>query len=345
MLMPINNFIYKTLRNLYHNIPKGFRKRIKGAYRHIELKISALEKDIPLSNIKHLHILIGKKCNFRCKMCFQEGFNADADPLVYKEKLFSIYSHLEDVTFQGGEPTVIPECKKCMEFLINIRPQIKFNIITNGFLFDDYWIEKFIKYGKWVHFSLNAASEKTHDIICGKGTWNRVILNLQNLVDRKRSTNSGLEIRASSVVLDENIHEFSKFIEFCDKMGLNAAIFYYDPNLLPKNKVLIEKELERAYSLRGGLKGIKVENLEKFESWALDKNEKMPEVHCSRPFNTIYVSEAGGVSFCCNMAGPLGSLQDKPIEELWNNLRAKRYRRMFKNGDYRYCGVFCRRPG
>lgn len=342
--MPINNLTYKTLRNLSHKIFRGIRKRIRNTYWHIKLRKYASEKDVPLSNIKYLHIVIGMKCNFRCKMCFQKDFTTDADPLIYKEKIFSIYPYIKEACLQGGEPTVILECKEFTEFLIKINPQIKFNIITNGYLFDDYWIEKSIKYGKWVNFSLNAASKETHDIICRNDTWNRVILNLQELVDRKKLKNSGLEIGASFVVLDENIHEFSKFIEFCHKMGLDIVTFYYDSNLLPKNKILVEEELKRAYSLRDRLKDIRIENLEKFESWALNKNEKMPKVHCSRPFDTIFVAENGNVKFCCNVLESLGNLHDEPIEELWNNLRAKRFRRIFKNGDYRYCGVFCRCP-
>jgi len=121
----------------------------------IELLSCSLEKNIPLSNLKRLHIMLGNQCNYRCKMCGQKDFNQEMNPIIYKKRLVSCYPYLKEIILQGGEPTVVPKTKEFIEFLLKKNPKIKFGIMTNGYMFDNFWIQKFIKHGSFVNFSLN----------------------------------------------------------------------------------------------------------------------------------------------------------------------------------------------
>jgi MoaA/NifB/PqqE/SkfB family radical SAM enzyme len=319
-----------------------------------------LEKQIiPLSNIKSMHIMLGLKCNHRCKMCFQKNYSEEIDPFIYKEKLLPIYPYLTWVLLQGGEPTILPQTKEIIEVILKNNHQVKFAMMTNGHRFDEYWINQFIEHGDEVNFSLNAASSKTYKTITEYGDWDRTISNLKELIRFRESEKSSLKVMASFVIIEDNVHELSEFIKFCKELGLDKIRFFFDIEQLPRNKKLIRKELERAYEFED----INIEGLKGFESYVkkpeplsldsqpsdgngikslLNQHQRLLRP-CAGPFNHIAIETNGDVKLCCMTDKRLGNLHNQSIEELWNNMEGKRFRKLFEEKYYRKagCNVKC----
>ncbi|UCC41527.1 MAG: SPASM domain-containing protein [Candidatus Aminicenantes bacterium] len=271
-------------------------------------------------------------------MCFQSDFSREMPRYYYMEKLIPVYPYLKLVIFQGGEPTIVPEVKELMEFLNTRYPRIKLGIMTNGYFFDDFWINKFVKYGKFVSFSINAASKETYNSIVQNGNWEKVNLNIKKFVDIKTRDNSNVSVWASFVVLNDNIHELSKFILFCNGLGVNKIRFFYSGRLLPKNRSIIEDELRKARILEKELTDIEIDGLDFFEFREFNKRFFS---NCPFPFNEISIEVNGRVSFCCHFGETIGNLNFNSIEKIWNSLVAKKYRALFKKRDYRYCSGYC----
>ena len=136
----------------------------------------------PLSSVEQLHIEMGYPCNVRCIMCFQENFSQKMDSMIWKSALLPVYPHVSRVLVQGGEPTVMKDCKELISLVLSHNPSARFGVMTNGLLFGDYWRETFVDHGYEVNFSLNAASQVTHELINVNSRYSKVMDNLNRLI-------------------------------------------------------------------------------------------------------------------------------------------------------------------
>ena len=297
-------------------------------------------KPVPLQDIRQLHLVLSLKCNQRCRMCYQTDYSRELDPSVVYHKLLPVYPHLEEIILQGGEPTVIPQTREFAEFVLRINPRVRFSVMTNGILFDEEWTGFFIRHGKLVNFSLNAASSGIYEAVSRTGNWPRIVENLNRLVLERHKAGAGVEIAASFVILQENIQEIGAFIEFGRGLGVDRVRFFYDPGLLPKDPEAVKKALEEASVLKKQAQTFRVDGLEGFEARFFHRRTEGPE--CSSPFNTLFVDVSGKVSFCCQMTCFVGDLRFEPVEKIWNNALAGKIREDFRNRDYRHCGYYCR---
>jgi sulfatase maturation enzyme AslB (radical SAM superfamily) len=67
----------------------------------------------PFEGLSRLHLIMGLQCNVRCTMCYQTDFSPkfNMPPEVYRERLNEAYERVTSVKLQGGEPTVMMNCK------------------------------------------------------------------------------------------------------------------------------------------------------------------------------------------------------------------------------------------
>ena len=102
--------------------------------------------------MKYMEILLvlGKKCNFRCKYCYTQYLDdAYIDPInVFRDNLGKVIEHinwyLEEtsllrLSFYGGEPLVYADVIEKLVDKYRENPKVDFNLITNGLLLPQYW--------------------------------------------------------------------------------------------------------------------------------------------------------------------------------------------------------------
>ncbi len=231
------------------------------------------------------------------------------------------------------------------------NPEIKFGIMTNGLLFTDYWQKLFVGHGYSVNFSLNGADKKIHEQINVNSKFDRVMKNLQDLIELKDKEKSDLEISVSFVIIPENLHQLGDFVELVHELGVQKVRFFFDASRLPENIEEVKKNITSALQKREKYEDtLAVEGLLKFyeyysfkkkiENEHKDKKEKIP-AKCLAPWKSLYVDHYGKVMQCCMSNVVLGDLNKNSLEELINVKKAQDFRAKMSKGDFRYCQATC----
>lgn len=102
-----------------------------------------------MRNFIDINIITGKKCNFRCKYCFNNlvdnAYKEEENQLVlYPEKVIKFIDYYltttktVKVTFFGGEPLCYPEFVKTLIDHYKNQPRVWFMLVTNGSLIEKH---------------------------------------------------------------------------------------------------------------------------------------------------------------------------------------------------------------
>lgn len=312
-------------------------------------------KHWPLDYIRHLHIEMGQQCNVRCSMCYQTDFSVGTKlpEIVWKEHLQPVYPHLRSITMQGGEPTIMANCSELLQMIVNNHPHILLDTVTNGVLWQGLWEESFLTQGSCVNFSLNAIDPDLYGRIVQFGRYHDVVANIDRMVRRKQELSSKVVLRASTVVLEETVHELPLFIEWAAQHGLNQVIYHVDTMLSakPRDTKKVQQYIAKAYHAAEKHPQIQVISLNEFD-WFYANAKKITPVRprelfdrpagaCSLAFDNLFVSYTGFARVCCKSWYPLGNLIEDPIEKVWNGRAAQSFRRRMLNLDFRDCLTAC----
>ncbi|MCB2228361.1 MAG: radical SAM protein [Desulfarculaceae bacterium] len=296
--------------------------------------------------VERLHLIMGVHCNVRCVMCYQTSFSRDlAMPAeIYREHLQPLYSHVKTVKLQGGEPTVMRNCK---EFCLLARdfPQLKVAVTTNGINLNRFWLATLVNQGRYVNISLNAAHEESYGRVVKYGDFHKVVNNISRLVEANQGGELGVAM--SMIIIPANVKDIADFLRLGISLGVGEINFGFDPllsfrHLPPKEE--LHPILERAFDLLAE-SGVRSEGLEVYARRVgydpgPEALAKVP-AHCSLPFNNVVVDEKGEVRLCCNTWVSVGNTYEQGIAEILDGPKARRFRKMIKKGNYRWCDPKC----
>lgn len=188
-----------------------------------------------------IDIYVTYRCNLRCAHCFV-GENLNLNSHFPFDSLATLITSCnqwgtKELTFLGGEPTLYPFIVKAIELSHSMG--LKTRVITNG----QQSFTKFIQtYEGAVRpqlgFSIDGATEGTHDVIRGVGTFGRLIKNI------KRSRELGYGSHAIISVSRQNAHEVIDILTICDEFQLNYVNVHYvtSRGFAPSEIVLSVKE-------------------------------------------------------------------------------------------------------
>lgn len=309
----------------------------------------------PLEYIRHLHIEMGQQCNVRCSMCYQTDFSPKTKlpDIAWKEHLDPAYKYLKSITMQGGEPTILPNCKELLQMIVEKYPGVTLDTVTNGVLWKGLWEEAFLAQGSCVNFSLNAIDEKLYEQVVQFGRNSDVIANIDRMVKRKSETGSQVVLRISTVVLDETVHEMPRFIEWAAEHGLNQVIYHTDTMLSakPAPTQRVQKCIAEAYEMAEKHPEVEVLSLNDFD-WFYATVHRVAPVRprglfqrspdaCGLAFDNLFVSYSGFARPCCKSWFPYGNLIKDPIEKVWNSRAAMLFRKRMLDLDFRDCMTAC----
>jgi sulfatase maturation enzyme AslB (radical SAM superfamily) len=290
---------------------------------------------------------MGLQCNVRCTMCYQTDFSPkfNMPPELYKERLSDAYRHVTSVKLQGGEPTIMKNCKDAA-IILREHPRVKLTIITNGVFIDDFWHETFVEQGGNVSVSINAATERAYEKIVIHGEYKRVIKNLERLLAARRGKTPSVGVTA--VILKENFFELHSIIALCGRMGIDYVEFLADPILsfagLP-SRADVGAELQRCLDAKNQW-GVQVIGLDDFGAkFALPIRfggapaAKKPM--CGAPFHNLVIDWDGDVRVCCNTWVKMGNLYERSLAEIVAGRPVRRFQKKMRRDDYIWCSPNC----
>lgn len=252
-------------------------------------------EDAPF-DIKYVDLRLGNLCNLKCRMCNPYASNmwvkewhlvdTALDPAEYErlskmnwpedkktwENLFSIAHTVDEIYLTGGEPTVIKEQQKLLDYFIdnNTAKDIRLKYNTNLVLLPAWLLER------WGHFKrvqLNCSIDATGALdtyIRHPSKWKKIVKNFEAI---RQLPNAGIEIHCT--VQMYNILYLDKLIEWA--LPYNVKIYFNILNhpdelnirVLPNElKILAEERLQPYLYLE------KVEGIIKY-MWAEDWTNKL----------------------------------------------------------------------
>jgi len=95
----------------------------------------------------------------------------------------------------------------------------KVNIITNGLLINDEWAEYLVRGSKKITISVNAAIDKTHELVNCGSSFQQVMSNRRKLIVLKSQFGLDVEIWFKYTIVPENILEIPAALEVAKSLG------------------------------------------------------------------------------------------------------------------------------
>ncbi|WP_297435361.1 radical SAM protein [Thermococcus sp.] len=155
------------------------------------------------------------RCNLYCKHCANAEWNSPEriKSELRLEEIKRLISEMDalgmqDITISGGEPFVRKDLFEILELLEDSNIAVR-TIITNGTLLNEVILENLKNYHvKGITLSLDGISEKSHELLRGRGTLKKT-LHALSLLDEY-----GFKIGISTVLLRQSLSELIDMYRF-----------------------------------------------------------------------------------------------------------------------------------
>lgn len=171
------------------------------------------------------------RCNLQCPYCFVSAGKRKNAPTISKQNFTRIVDLLADsgtlgICLCGGEPTLHPDLLEFISYAKDYGMTV--NMVTNGTLINREFANRLAKAGiDLVQVSMDGSRAEIMDRLRGKGTYDRAISALQNLINNSIVT--GIAFSATKV----NISDFPNVVKMCAEIGVNRIRSMF---LVPENE-------------------------------------------------------------------------------------------------------------
>lgn len=209
-----------------------------------------------------VQISITNKCNLKCVMCDRWKWMLEDEKtaeVLNTQRLFKLFSELDsmgvkNVFLTGGEPLLRLDFVDIIKHLSNLNMTI--DVVTNGTLMDTKKAKSLAAANATVFFSIDGTSQ-THDRIRGlKGTFNRAIKGIRNMIKARSDITSRAQIKIGFTVQKDNVKDIVPCFELANELGVDTIIYslvHGQKNVAPNKKNLedIQKSFQKLRKLQG----------------------------------------------------------------------------------------------
>ena len=123
----------------------------------------------------HFYLILTRNCNLKCSFCYQPGLfrsNEKMSLQIAEDTMNWIFGNFEEqnvkIMLWGGEPLMNQEV---LFWLLDNYPQVRFTLVTNGFLIDEQMRRRLMKYSANLYISLSFANAEE---VYGDKIWDRL---------------------------------------------------------------------------------------------------------------------------------------------------------------------------
>ena len=184
-------------------------------------EIEILQKKIILkSKMKRLWVTVTSRCNIRCKTC---GLWRNKWDLPYKtaKEVMENYPYMERLVWLGGEVFLYKHFEEMFDEACKWN-NLKQQIITNGYVLNEKWMNKIIKAENTeLTFSIDGATKEVYEEIRQGSNFERVISNVRYIFNLKKNLGIKKDIRMNSVIMKTNYKQIYDLLELAHNEGFN----------------------------------------------------------------------------------------------------------------------------
>lgn len=181
-----------------------------------------------------LELELSNTCNLECEMC--SGVHSSLirqnrehlPPLKqyyddsFVEQLEEFLPYLEEIKFYGGEPFLIDIYYKIWDKVIEINPDIRLSVQTNGTILNNRVKTMLSKSNFHINLSIDSLQKETYNAIRVNANFDRVMENLKWFYDYCKQKNTYFGI--SMCAMKNNWQEVIDFMEFATSMQFPLTI-------------------------------------------------------------------------------------------------------------------------
>ncbi|MGN0929143.1 MAG: radical SAM protein [Alphaproteobacteria bacterium] len=179
---------------------------------------------------KKVYLSHTDSCNVRCMMC-RDNITCETKQETeylnnFTDKIIDICKNAEIIYMNGcGEFLTSPHSKNLIKKLTDKYPHLKFELSTNGLLFNKKNIKEIGLEGKIkeISISIHSATKETYEKIVRGGKWEQLLQNLEYI----KSLNN-TEINFNFVIHSLNYKEMPAFVKMANKYNATALFWRMD---------------------------------------------------------------------------------------------------------------------
>lgn len=351
---PIFNFFSDTtIANINNNSPKILRNG------NIEDNWS--NNTYQKYKLKRLWVEITSRCNLKCLSCEKHynlgGPYVDMEVEVFEKIINLTGDYIEELSITGiGEPLFHKKSKIIFDILDKF-PHLKLDFVSNGELWNEYWLNRVSKFNSTVAISIDGPTEESHAYNRGKKSkLSHIRWLLNEAKNRNLDETFKLKFTINTLIMRSNLHLLPEMINFAYEHGVKSIVFimmgnwgqpkeWYEkesPYLLAEEYIEVYEEIIKRAN-KFGINAIVPPPLKK--NIETIKNSQKYQF-CNIPFNSLYIHCNGKISPCCAMRPYIvGNIKDivkkDDMNELFNSFKQNLLRNEIENKTYNELCLYC----
>ncbi len=292
------------------------------------------------------------RCNHQCIFCALDWIKHgthDIEKNVMLSSLKDMSEHgVKSVMFAGdGEPLLH---KDINEFVSKSKQYgLDVSVTTNGVLFTEKKIEECLPCLSWIRFSVDAGSPEKYSLIhkTNPADFNRVITNIENAVNFKKSNKLETTIGIQFLMIPQNVPELEKLVHISKDIGAdNLQIKPYSHHPGSSNDLVIDTKEYNKFEKQ--LKDLGSKDFEiLFRKKTIERMEEginYPKCY-GLPFFALIDARANVIPcnlFYNNDEFVYGNLYDQTFSEIWEGEKRKGVLKKIEERGISECREGCR---
>lgn len=316
-------------------------------------------KTILESRVKRLWVTVTSRCNIKCRTCGLWSNPWDL-PRKTAEEVMALYPFLERIVWLGGEVFLYAHFDELFARALEF-PNIRQQIITNGVILTEEWINRILRWNVELTFSVDGVTKEVYEYIRRGASFERLIKNIQLTNDLRQKYHSKTKLRLNTLIMRSNYHQIEEFIEFArrynfDQLSFLAVHFDEDPseNILYSKKDVqaLEFITTAIRKVKGKAKDYNIDldvllptidlNFDQFQHNDTIAQQNEGGLHCRMPWKYLFICDEGTVYLTGSCIKRIGNINEDSIAEIWNSEGARLYREsMLRNQFQGICRPEC----
>lgn len=188
---------------------------------------------------------LSNSCNLECTMCngyFSSAIRKNREKLPpiknhygedFVEQLIPFLPYLTDAKFLGGEPFLIDIYFKIWDKIIEINPNIRIHITTNGTIVNKKTKKYLEKLNAGIILSIDSLNKVNYEKIRQNANYDMVIENIQYFINYTKEKNTFLSFAICPII--SNKFDIPEIMHFCNQNNIHI---HFNTVWTPENESL-----------------------------------------------------------------------------------------------------------